>query len=108
MSREQGPWWRSARHSGAGLDAVVAHEVNSREYLREYGLVSGGCFQLQLVAEPICGSCSQFQLVVTRRNHSARTFNPKVTGSIPVRPIVVVACCGAPAARQPTTGCRPP
>src|SRR6266404_5830411 len=74
------------RHGAACVDAAVVLEVNDCEYQWEYRLVSATRIQLRLVAAPICHSCSEFQLFATRRNHSARTFNPKVAGSIPARP----------------------
>ena len=41
------------------------------------------------------GSCRLFQLVAVRRRRSGKTFNPKVVGSIPTRPI------GEKTARKP-------
>jgi hypothetical protein len=76
---------RGSQEVGLGNCAVADH-VNGCEHQWEYGLVSANRSHPQLVAAPICDSCSEFQLFAARRNHSARTFNPKVTGSIPVRP----------------------
>jgi len=57
------------------------------EYGWEYRLVSGTCNIPQFHAATIPGSCRLFQVVAVRRRHSDKTFNPKVGGSNPPRPI---------------------
>ena len=69
------------------VDEAQGVLVTLAEYGWEYRLVSGTCSILQFAAAPIPGSCRLFQLVAVRRNRSGKTFNPKVVGSIPTRPI---------------------
>ena len=54
---------------------------------KEYGLVSAPCSSLLLVATSHCRRCSHFQVGTVCWSDSSRTFNPKVAGSIPARPI---------------------
>jgi hypothetical protein len=60
---------------------------DGREYEWEYGLVSATCSSLQSASASTRGRCRQFQLRTVCCSGSSRTFNPKVTGSNPVRPI---------------------
>jgi hypothetical protein len=52
-----------------------------------YKIVSRGCSLLQFAASRIRAICSIFQVRVTRRSSFFWTFNPKVGGSNPPRPI---------------------
>jgi hypothetical protein len=74
--------------AGHTLDrASVVRSDDGREYEWEYGLVSATCSSLQFASASTRGRCRQFQLRTACFRGSARTFNPKVTGSNPVRPI---------------------
>jgi hypothetical protein len=57
-------------------------------YGLEYRTVSEPCISLQLVAAMNPHSFSKLQSAADRGSCSAWTFNPKVVGSIPTRPIV--------------------
>jgi hypothetical protein len=59
-----------------------------KEYDWEYRLVSGTGTTLQFAAATTPGSCGLLQLVAFRRRHSRKTFDPKVVGSIPARPML--------------------
>ena len=61
--------------------------IAREEYDREYRLVSGTRTILHLAAATNPGTRRLFQLVAVLRKRSAKTFNPKVVGSIPTRPI---------------------
>ena len=61
--------------------------VARKEYGWEYRLVSGTSSILHSAAATIPCSCRLFQVVAFRRKRSGKTFNPKVVGSIPTRPI---------------------
>jgi hypothetical protein len=52
-----------------------------------YRLVSVNCALLQLAATIVCGSCSRFQPRALCCSSLSRTFDPKVAGSIPARPV---------------------
>ncbi len=58
------------------------------EYEWEYGPVSATCISLYFVAALDWPTCRRFQLSAVRRSCSSRTFNPKVAGSSPARPII--------------------
>jgi hypothetical protein len=57
-----------------------------------YSLVSGYCASFQMVATYKRLICSTFPLTAAGRSSFARTFNPKVAGSIPARPMTRSAC----------------
>jgi hypothetical protein len=48
--------------------------------------------------------CSHLQLAATSRRRSLRTFNPKVAGSIPARPITDTAQTMHPVCRDARSG----
>src|SRR5204862_3940939 len=52
-----------------------------------YRLVSVTCILLQLLAESIRVRCGTFPTYAVGCGSSSRTFNPKVAGSIPARPL---------------------
>ena len=68
------------------LTSVVPSD-DGREYEGEYGLVSAICSSLQFASASTRGRCRQFQLSTACRIGSGGTFNPKVAGSNPARPI---------------------
>jgi len=57
------------------------------EYGREYRRVSGTCNTPQFAAAEIPCPCRLFQLVAVACSRFGKTFDPKVAGSIPARPI---------------------
>ena len=68
---------------------LVVPSDDGREYEWEYGLVSTTCSSLQFASASTRSRCRQFQLRTVCCRGSARTFNPKVAGSIPARPITI-------------------
>ena len=69
------------------LSGMRERAIAREEYDREYRLVSGTRTILHLAAATNPGTRRLFQLVAVLRKRSAKTFNPKVVGSIPTRPI---------------------
>jgi hypothetical protein len=65
----------------------VARPGDKCAYRSAYRFVSIRCNTLQFVATSIGTSCSTFQFRSVRCSLLSRTFNPKVAGSIPARPI---------------------
>jgi hypothetical protein len=61
--------------------------ASAMEYESEYRLVSASCSSLYLRAEPLRASCRHFHPAALACRRLAKTFNPKVVGSIPTRPI---------------------
>ncbi len=53
----------------------------------EYRLVSAPCTSSHHVAPRKGINCKHLQLVASTNSRPAKTFNPKVVGSIPTRPI---------------------
>jgi hypothetical protein len=53
----------------------------------EYRVVSATCGSLQSAAVLTCWGCRSFQLLAITCSRLRETFNPKVVGSIPTRPI---------------------
>jgi hypothetical protein len=77
----------------------------------EYRLVSAARNSLQLGAAAKPVRCSHFQLAAAGRSRSGRTFNPKVAGSIPARPIrnsLDIVILLAPAGVRPANAGQPP
>jgi len=68
-------------------ERAVACQGTTREYEWEYRPVSVSRSLLLLGAASDRARCSHFQLLAEACSYSARTFNPKVAGSIPARPI---------------------
>ena len=59
----------------------------SGEYEAEYRLVSVTCSSSQLGALRVPERCRHFQCLASTCTRRLKTFNPKVVGSIPTRPI---------------------
>ena len=72
-------------------DRVSAVPPSGCGYGRVYGCayrsVSNRCLSPQLASVTTCSICSGFHCVAVGCGSFARTFNPKVAGSIPARPI---------------------
>src|SRR6266540_3321099 len=67
--------------------SLVVRADSSCAYTCAYRLISARCVLLQFVAAKLRPICSTFQLLAVRCSLCGRTFNPKVAGSIPARPI---------------------
>ena len=74
-------------HSGTRWSPRVVPRANETRVRCAYRLVSAGRLLLQFVATMTSSICSTFQSRAARCSLSSRTFNPKVAGSIPARPI---------------------
>jgi hypothetical protein len=72
--------------------SYVGNDDNTCEYRCAYGRVSERYGSLHLVAVIIPPGCKCLQSDVACCSHSRRTFNPKVAGSTPARPILTRAC----------------
>src|SRR5262249_35717926 len=82
--------WRKLRRvrESRGLDVAVADD--SCAYGCAYRVVSDQLSSLHLLADTNRPSCRMFQLAATRYLLPGWTFNPKVAGSNPARPIVIL------------------
>jgi hypothetical protein len=74
-------------HSRKDADRFVVEYVNKLGVQCAYRLVSARCSSLQFVATMIRAICSAFQFAAACCSLSSGTFNPKVAGSIPARPM---------------------